>query len=186
MSIVTIRFANCSTLFFLEPIIPLNACTRNLQKQKQVHILPGHNHWVRAITIQSGYLFTGGHNVIKMFDMANFNLARTMQQNCGSIYSIVVSGNMLYAATYENSILIWDLRTHEYVRSLAGHSGAVYSLCLDSENGKKLFSGSYDTTIRVHLPSTGPFSKTYDSLLFATPRAPPAPSLPPISLVWVV
>lgn len=96
-----------------------------------------------------------------MFDMANFNLARTLTQSCGSIYAIVVQGNTLYAATYENTgmscydaythaelVLMWDLRTHEYVRSLAGHSGAVYSLAID-ENGKKLFSGSYDNTIRV-------------------------------------
>lgn len=98
----------------------------------------------------------------QMFDMAGFNEARKMTQSCGSIYGMVVSGNMLLAGTYENTVNIWDLRylmvnsffphpirSHEYVRSLVGHSGAVYSVAL---SGNNLMSGSYDNTIRVLNP----------------------------------
>jgi len=118
----------------------------NLASQSLVGVLPGHNHWVRAITLANGYCFSGGHNVIKVWDMAKFNCVRTMSQPCGSIYSVLVNGNMLYAGTYENTVNIWDLRSYEFVRSLPGHTGAVYALAL---HGNKLFSGSYDNTIRV-------------------------------------
>eukprot|EP01126_Amoeba_proteus_P004438 TRINITY_DN11484_c0_g1_i1.p1 TRINITY_DN11484_c0_g1~~TRINITY_DN11484_c0_g1_i1.p1 ORF type:complete len:466 (-),score=87.86 TRINITY_DN11484_c0_g1_i1:281-1678(-) len=118
----------------------------NMQKHQLVEILPGHNHWVRAINLSNGYCFSGGHNVIKVWDMASFKCFQTLNESCGSIYSLAVHGNMLLAGTYENTVNIWDLRSHKYVRSLPGHGGAVYSLAL---HGNKLFSGSYDNSIRV-------------------------------------
>lgn len=78
---------------------------------------------------------------------------------------LMYRGNMLLAATYENTVNIWDLRSHDYVRSLVGHSGysllsiyrstfltflgAVYSVALSGSDNNKLMSGSYDNTIRV-------------------------------------
>jgi WD40 repeat protein len=50
------------------------------------------------------------------------------------------------SGTYENTINVWDLRTLECIRTLPGHTGAVYTLAI---MGNKLFSGSYDATIRV-------------------------------------
>lgn len=148
----------------------------NLKKQKQVHILPGHNHWVRALTISSGYLFTGGHNVIKVHSRTRARThgvdVRHGQLQPGAHAHTVVRFHLRHCRAGQHAIcghvrehgyvlhayacprelthpvLMWDLRTHEYVRSLAGHSGAVYSLAID-ENGKKLFSGSYDNSIRV-------------------------------------
>jgi len=116
----------------------------NLDNYKCVKVLPGHNHWVRAINISNGYCFGGGHNIIKMWDMGNFKCVRTLEQACGSIYSLVVSGNSLIAGTYENTINIWDLRSHECVRTLSGHTGAVYTVAV---HGTKVYSGSYDNTI---------------------------------------
>jgi WD40 repeat protein len=81
-----------------------------------------------------------------MYDIGTFKLLKTMTHLCGSIYNIVVSGHLLIAATYENSINVFDLRTFECIRSLPGHNGAVYSLTIANN---KLYSGSYDNTIRV-------------------------------------
>lgn len=81
--------------------------------------------------------------------MANFKCVRTMNQSCGSIYSFVVHGHMLFAGTYENTVNIWDMRSYDFIRALPGHTGAVYSLAV---HGNKLFSGSYDNTIRVCRP----------------------------------
>jgi F-box/WD-40 domain protein 7 len=50
------------------------------------------------------------------------------------------------SGTYENTINVWDLRTLDCIRTLPGHTGAVYALAIV---GNKLFSGSYDATIRV-------------------------------------
>lgn len=38
----------------------------NMDRFQLVEILPGHNHWVRAINIANGYCFSGGHNIIKV------------------------------------------------------------------------------------------------------------------------
>ncbi len=43
---------------------------------------------------------------------------------------------------------VFDLDTWEYVRALAGHIGAVYAMTI--QDNKLLFSGSYDSTIKVN------------------------------------
>lgn len=81
-----------------------------------------------------------------MWDLGTLKKLKSMTRGCGSIYSIQVSGNLLFSATYENTINVWDLRTFECIKTLPGHSGAVYSITMANN---KLYSGSYDNTIRV-------------------------------------
>jgi WD40 repeat protein len=114
----------------------------------QVQSVCSHNHWVRAICVSNAHLFTGSHGQIVQHDLATWKAQKTMTANCGSVYSIIVMDNLLYAATYENSIYIWDLRSYTTVRTLLGHTGAVYSLAFAPSNPTKLYSGSYDTSIR--------------------------------------
>lgn len=112
--------------------------------------LDNHNHWVRALNVTKGHLYSGCYNVVNMIDLGTLKHMKSMSmsQNVGSIYSIVVDNNILYAGTYANCVAVFDLRTFECVRTLTGHTGAVYSLALSKGTGK-LYSGSYDTTIRV-------------------------------------
>jgi WD40 repeat protein len=63
-----------------------------------------------------------------------------------SIYSLAVAGDYLLAGTYENSILVWNLKSYEIVKTLNEHQGCVLSLTVQ---GQFFFSGSYDTTIKV-------------------------------------
>lgn len=42
---------------------------------------------------------------------------------------------------------VFDLDTFECIRALAGHIGAVYAVCVS--NQRRVFSGSYDSTIKV-------------------------------------
>jgi WD40 repeat protein len=100
--------------------------------------------------------------------MLNLKLIKTLESNCGSIYSMVQHGNLLFwyayyyttlhhthtnisydpSATYENTINIFDMRTWECERLLTGHTGSVYGLVI---HGNKLYSSSYDTSIRVRI-----------------------------------
>jgi WD40 repeat protein len=120
----------------------------NLETGEFAGDLDNHNHWVRALNVTKGHLYSGCYNVINMIDLGTFKHMKSMTQNVGSIYSIVVDNNMLYAGTYANVISVYDLRTFECVRTLTGHTGAVYSLALSKGLGK-LYSGSYDNSIRV-------------------------------------
>jgi WD40 repeat protein len=112
-----------------------------------------------------------------MWDLRTFKCVQTMHHNSGSIYAILVENTSIFAATYEHTIGIWDTRTFQCLQNLPGnqltnttplcvlfvinkrsshqrtflfqgHSGAVYSLGI---SGQRMFSGSYDTTIRVSL-----------------------------------
>jgi WD40 repeat protein len=114
-----------------------------------VATLGGHNHWVRAITSTSRYIFTGAYNSIKVWDARNFQLVRTVVAHHGSIYSMVPHNQWLVCGTYENAVVIWNIAnvdTMEMVHTLKGHTGAVYSIAL---LGQHCFSASYDTSIRV-------------------------------------
>lgn len=43
---------------------------------------------------------------------------------------------------------VFELDTFECVRALAGHIGAVYSVCISNQS-RRVFSGSFDSTIKV-------------------------------------
>ncbi|MEO0685115.1 MAG: hypothetical protein AAFY76_08750 [Cyanobacteria bacterium J06649_11] len=55
---------------------------------------------------------------------------------------------MLATSSYNNDIKLWDLNTKQEIYTLKGHSGKVNSLVF-SPDGKTLFSGSEDNTIKV-------------------------------------
>jgi WD40 repeat protein len=59
---------------------------------------------------------------------------------------LAVAGDYLLAGTYENSIIVWNLKTYEIFKTLNDHQGCVLSLTVQ---GQFFFSGSYDTTIKV-------------------------------------
>jgi len=115
-----------------------------------IQTLSGHNHWVRALTTDEGYLYSGSYNIIKIWDIKTtpFTCIRTITGNYGSIYSLAVSkeNNRLLSGTYENKINVYDLDTLNQKESLSGHIGAVYTLAV---SGNRFFSGSYDSTIKV-------------------------------------
>ncbi|ELR14807.1 Rfwd1prov protein [Acanthamoeba castellanii str. Neff] len=117
--------------------------------------LKGHNHWVRALCVSNGILYSGCHNLIKaplpahthiVWDVSAFRCIKNLTGHYGSIYSIAVADRYILAGTYENAIMVFDLDTFECVRALAGHMGAVYAVCIHQ---RRLFTGSYDNHIKV-------------------------------------
>jgi WD40 repeat protein len=58
-------------------------------------------------------------------------------------------------------IKLWNLDTNECLRTFTGHEGSVYSLEISSDKSK-LYSGSYDDTLRVWDISSGKCLKTID------------------------
>jgi WD40 repeat protein len=101
---------------------------------------------------------------VQIWDLDTFQCRGTINAQCGIIYSLAVSeSGRLLAGTNQNLIFVWDLRTLEEISTLHGHFGAVYALCV---SGDRFFSASYDTTIRVCVPSSLPsFSSLVDSQL---------------------
>ena len=63
-----------------------------------------------------------------------------------SVSSITIYKNKLYFGSYDSTIRIWNIETHEEIATLEGHTDFV--LCL-AFHKNKLFSGSFDETIRI-------------------------------------
>jgi E3 ubiquitin-protein ligase TRAF7 len=122
----------------------------DLESLECVHTLTGHNHWVRAIQCSGQLLYTASYNSIKIWDIKTFECRRTVPAHHGSIYCLAFIGQQYLAcATYENAVAIYRLLPDsqlEFFQELKGHSGAVYACCV---SGSRLFSGSYDYTIKV-------------------------------------
>lgn len=68
-------------------------------------------------------------------------------------------GALIAAGLDDNSVTLWDAATGQRVRSLAGHSGWVFSTAW-SPDGALLASGSYDGTVIIWDAQTGQLLRT--------------------------
>ena len=67
------------------------------------------------------------------------------------VWAVEVSGHRLFSASADKTIRVWDIESRRCERVLEDHSRPVLSLaCADG----KLFSGSYDYTIKVQTCKT--------------------------------
>jgi len=68
-------------------------------------------------------------------------------------------GRTLVSGSRDRTVDVWDARTGELRRTLAGHGGPVHSVAV-SPNGEEIVSGSEDRTIRVWDIHTGALRRT--------------------------
>ena len=72
------------------------------------------------------------------------------------IYSVAVHRDLIAIAGWGNDIVLFDVGKRELVRTLRGHSNAVYAVAF-SPDGKRLVSGSHDGKVVLWTPETGAF-----------------------------
>eukprot|EP00727_Mastigamoeba_balamuthi_P005428 m51a1_g1504 hypothetical protein (511) ;mRNA; f:373843-375876 len=122
----------------------------DLETFECVATLEGHNHWVRAMTVKGFFLFSGAHNSVKVWDLGTLACVRTLRTKGGSLYSLcTLDPRWLLCGNYNNTIDVWDItdvQNIEHARRLEGHIGAVYSITV---LGRRFFSGSYDSSIKM-------------------------------------
>lgn len=90
---------------------------------------------------------------ILFWDITTFNLFKKFEIRQDSIYSLAVvpQKNFLLVGTWEHHIYIYNLDTHllegePLGAKSEGHIGAVYALAV---SGNRLYSGSFDSTIKM-------------------------------------
>jgi WD40 repeat protein len=66
-----------------------------------------------------------------------------LRGHTGPVWAAVLGTHNLYSASYDGSVRVWRLSDGLCVRVLEAHTGPMWCLAL-SENGRRLYSGSYD------------------------------------------
>lgn len=77
----------------------------------------------------------------------------------GSVLTIAVSDQYIFAGTSKGEIAIWSLGTYQHVRTIQAHKRSVLCLVL-SEDQKYLFSSACEPIIGVWCPRT--FARLYE------------------------
>ena len=132
-----------------------------------VHVFDDHRRPVLCVTILSGrYLCTGGYDHrINVYDIGTYRHIATLEGHEDAVRSLIVVGDTLVSGSYDGTCRCWVLKESsavldggrscsvpavssvriECTRILEGHKGPVRAL---TAVGGRLFSGSYDSTVR--------------------------------------
>lgn len=124
---------------------------------KQLQRLNIHRSSVTKITFCSTqqFVYTGSQdgkiNVLKRFQ-GMFTIEHVFQEHKGSINDLVLyeENALLFSASSDFTVIVWNLRSLEIEKILIGHSLEVNKILLDNlEQKQYLFSASNDKTIIV-------------------------------------
>jgi WD40 repeat protein/serine/threonine protein kinase len=83
-------------------------------------------------------------------------LHKSLTGHSDTVWTVALSpdGNTVIGGSYDQTIMLWDFKTGERIRTLSGHSDAIRSVAT-SPDGKILASGSSDATIKLWDMETG-------------------------------
>src|SRR5262249_15311038 len=107
-----------------------------------------------AFSPDSRRLAAGGEgNTVKVWDVEKGEEPRaTLRGHSKEVYAVAFSpndeGRWVASGGEDSKGKIWDSRSGKLVLTFYGHTGLVSSLAF-SPDGKRLYSGSRDTTVKV-------------------------------------
>lgn len=119
-----------------------------------VKVISGLHHWVRALALDplEENLYCGSHNTVTVWDATTqFNMKKKMDHSFGSVYSLAVSNKFLLVGTKENGILIFNVTTHQLLKTLEPLKGSVLHLMLSPDMNFVVSSHSESTVEIYHL-----------------------------------
>jgi WD40 repeat protein len=97
-------------------------------------------------------LATGGpDNTVKIWGLEDFQELKTLRGHSGEVYTLAFSpedGRWIASGGEDSTVKIWNSQTGAIVHSYRGHTGLVSSLAF-SPDGRRLFSGSRDKTVKA-------------------------------------
>jgi WD40 repeat protein len=94
----------------------------------------------------------GDKKTVKIWDVETERELQSLDGHSGDVWATAFSpdpeGRWVASAGEDSTVKVWDSRTGELVHSFRGHTGLVSSLAF-SRDGRQLFSGSRDKTVKV-------------------------------------
>ena len=122
---------------------------------------------MHGLLLYDNYLISSSNNLIKVWDSSTLEELRTCKTvQGGSIYALAVVEEdgkpvRLVTGTWESTIQIFDFTTLENIKTVPAHQASVLTLTL---KGRYLFSGSYDTHVKVWDATTTSMLRPIDTL----------------------
>jgi WD40 repeat protein len=88
---------------------------------------------------------------------------QTLEGHSAEVWSLAFSpdNKMLASASWDKTIMLWEVSTGSHKRTLEGHTGEIYSVTF-SPDGKILASSSKDKTVRLWDMPTGSHKRTLE------------------------
>nr|QJS39800.1 TNF receptor associated factor 7a [Petromyzon marinus] len=116
---------------------------------QKVSMMRAHHNPVCTLVAANGMLFSGSLKAIRVWDIdgVQLNLKKELAGLNHWVRALVASQNHLYSGSYQ-TIKIWDIRTLECAHVLETSGGSVYSIAVTSHHITKVFSASYDRSLR--------------------------------------
>lgn len=76
-----------------------------------------------------------------------FKCKGTFVGHTGPVWALCIAGDMLFSASSDNTIKVWDTASFKCLNTLTGHDGIVLALAAQGE--KSLWSGSVDHSLKL-------------------------------------
>jgi WD40 repeat protein/serine/threonine protein kinase len=98
----------------------------------------------------------GQDYTVKVWDVANGRVLRTLEGHKDEVYSVAFSADRtrLASASRDNTVKLWDAGSGQQLLSLEGHTRPVRSVTF-SRDGQRLASASFDGTVKVWDAASG-------------------------------
>ena len=136
----------------------------NVKTGELIYTLVGHSGIVNSVAIAAtpsnpplprggsgGILASGSKDgSIKLWNLQNGNLIRTLKGNSLSVLSVAFSPDRktLANGSGDGTINLWNLENGQLIRRFRGHNDGVWSVAI-SRDGNTLVSGSWDKTVKL-------------------------------------
>jgi WD40 repeat protein len=102
----------------------------------------------------------GGGQTVNFWD-SSLNRSRSLEQGTGVRCVAFSPDGRLLAAAAGWDVKLWEVAGRRHLHTLKGHRGFVWAVAF-SPDGRSLFSGSEDQTVRTWDPSSGRERSTLD------------------------